>query len=216
MQTIAVIDYGMGNLRSVAKAIETVAPQHHVVVTSNADTIASADRVVCPGQGAAADCMQAIASAGLTQTIQQLIGHKPFLGICMGLQVLLTRSEENNGIDCMNVVPGQVKRFNNPLFDSAAPQSRLKVPHMGWSQVSQSSTHAMWHNIANQARFYFAHSYYCVPDNASCVYGTCHYGDEFAVALAGKNWIACQFHPEKSAADGLQLLKNFINWDGET
>ena len=212
MQRIAVIDYGMGNLRSVSKAIECVAENHEVVVTANPDVIASADRVVCPGQGAAADCMEALNKADLSESIKALIGTKPFMGICMGLQVLLTHSEENGGIECINAVPGQVKRFDHPLID--ADGVRLKVPHMGWSPVAHAKAHPMWDGIDDQARYYFAHSYYCVPDNSDRVVGGCEYGIEFAVALADKNLFACQFHPEKSARDGLQLLRNFVAWDG--
>ena len=221
MQRIAVIDYGMGNLRSVSKAIERVAQSDEVLVTADVDIIESADRVVCPGQGAAADCMAALNQAGLVAPIKALIGSKPFMGICMGLQVLLTRSEENEGIDCINVIPGDVKRFNQPLIN--AEGERLKVPHMGWSKVSQAASqstsqlnsHPMWKDIDDGARYYFAHSYYCIPDDPTSVVGRCHYGIEFAVAMAQENVFACQFHPEKSARDGLQLLRNFVAWDGK-
>ena len=212
MQRIVVIDYGMGNLRSVSKAIECVAPTDEVLVTADPELIASADRIVCPGQGAAADCMAALENAGLIEPIEQLIGSRPFMGICMGLQVLLTRSEENDGVDCMNILPGQVKRFNHPLIDSDG--NRLKVPHMGWSRVKHSQSHPMWKNIEDGARYYFAHSYYCVPDDADSVLGRCEYGIDYAVAMAQPNLFACQFHPEKSASDGLQLWRNFVEWDG--
>jgi len=214
MQRIAVIDYGMGNLRSVSKALECVAADDEVLVTADPVLIESADKVVCPGQGAAADCMAALTDAGLVETIVALIGSRPFLGICMGLQVLLTRSEENDGIDCMNLLPGQVRRFHRPLLDTDA--QRLKVPHMGWSRVSQPRSHPIWRGIDDGARFYFAHSYYCVPDDKDCVFGTCHYGVEFAVAMAAKQLFACQFHPEKSSNEGLALLRNFVEWDGAT
>jgi len=216
MQRIAVIDYGMGNLRSVSKAIECVAPNDEVLVTSNSKQIASADRIVCPGQGAAADCMAALNDAQLVEPIKAIIGTRPFMGICMGLQVLLSQSEENGGVDCMNVLPGQVKRFGRPLMSS--DHQRLKVPHMGWSEVKQtqslSQSHSMWNGISDGARFYFAHSYYCVPDDVMSVVGSCVYGNEFCVAVAAKQLFACQFHPEKSGKDGLQLLRNFVAWDG--
>lgn len=212
MQRIAVIDYGMGNLRSVAKAIESVAEQHEVVVTSNASAIETADKIVCPGQGAAADCMAALHEHQLVDLIRSMVGTVPFLGICMGLQVLLSRSEENGGVDCINCLPGKVQRFAAPLTDDTG--QRLKVPHMGWSKVRQQSSHSLWQAIPDDARFYFAHSYYCKPDNAEQVTGVCDYGHEFAVALADKNVFACQFHPEKSAKHGLQLLSNFVGWDG--
>jgi len=212
MQIIAVIDYGMGNLRSVAKAIECVADDHNVLVTSNPQEILSADKIVCPGQGAAADCMSALSNANLIEPIKQVVGTRPFLGICMGLQVLLTASDENNGVACMNIIPGHVHRFSNPLL--SADGERLKVPHMGWSKVSQTAAHPMWQGIENDARFYFAHSYYCKPKEIDAVVGSCFYGHEFSVVLAQRNLFACQFHPEKSAKDGLQLLKNFVSWNG--
>lgn len=212
MQRIAVVDYGMGNLRSVSKALEAVAPNHDVVVTSSASVIAASDKIVCPGQGAAADCMQALAAAELVDTIKNTVGQQPFFGICMGMQVLFDSSEENSGVQCMGLVPGQVKRFAQPHLDSDG--ARLKVPHMGWSKVGQ-SPHAMWHNINNDSRFYFAHSYYCVPEKTDNVAGACLYGHEFAVAIFDKNLFACQFHPEKSSDDGLQLLANFVAWDGK-
>jgi len=213
MQRIAVIDYGMGNLRSVAKAIETVAQGHDVVVTADASVINDADKIVCPGQGAAADCMSALEKAGVIEPIKQSIGTRPFLGICMGLQVLLTNSEENGGTDCIGVLPGKVQKFDSPLLDES--DHRLKVPHMGWSKVSQTVLHPLWQGIEDGARYYFAHSYYCVPDDQSQTVGMCHYGHDFSVALAADNMFACQFHPEKSARDGLQLLANFIDWDGK-
>lgn len=213
MQRIAVIDYGMGNLRSVSKAIEKVAPQDEVIVSADAAIIESADRIVCPGQGAAADCMQALNSSGLAEVVANTVSTRPFLGICMGFQVMLGRSDENNGVDCLNVVPGKVTRFAEPLMDSSTGQ-RLKVPHMGWSQVRQTRTHSLWSGIADGSRFYFAHSYYCEPDDESVVTGRCHYGHDIAISVAQKNLFACQFHPEKSAGDGLQLLKNFTQWDG--
>jgi glutamine amidotransferase len=212
MQRIAVIDYGMGNLRSVSKAIEHVAPDADVVVSANASVIQSADRIVCPGQGAAADCMAALTESGLAQTIIDTVDTRPFLGICMGFQVLLTASEENDGIDCLDVVPGRVVRFDNPLIDNQ--DQRLKVPHMGWSEVRHARDHALWSGIDDASRFYFAHSYYCVPDDENTVTGVCHYGHEIAVSVARPGLFACQFHPEKSATDGLQLLKNFSQWDG--
>lgn len=212
MQRIAVIDYGMGNLRSVSKAIEHVAPDADVVVSSDAELIQSADRIVCPGQGAAADCMAALNQSGLAQTIIDTVDTRPFLGICMGFQVLLTASEENGGVDCLNVVPGRVLRFDDPLVDKN--QHRLKVPHMGWSEVQHARDHALWSGIDDGSRFYFAHSYFCVPDDEGAVTGQCDYGVEIAVSVAKPGLFACQFHPEKSAADGLQLLKNFSQWDG--
>ena len=212
MQRIAVIDYGMGNLRSVSKAIEHVAPTADVIVSSDASVIQSADKIVCPGQGAAADCMAALTVSGLAQTIIDTVDTRPFLGICMGFQVLLSASEENDGVDCLDLIPGKVVRFDEPLYD--AQKRRLKVPHMGWSEVQHARDHALWSGISSGSRFYFAHSYYCVPDDNDAVTGLCHYGREITVSVARPGLFACQFHPEKSAADGLQLLKNFSQWDG--
>lgn len=210
MQRIAVIDYGMGNLRSVSKAIEHVAPDDEVVVSGDAQVIESADRIVCPGQGAAADCMAALLDTGLAQVVADTIHTRPFLGICMGFQVLLTASDENNGVQCLDLIPGRVTRFEEPLIDKDG--QRLKVPHMGWSEVMHTRSHPMWSGIADNSRFYFAHSYYCEPADSSVVTGRCHYGRDIAVAVAHNAMFACQFHPEKSAADGLQLLKNFTQW----
>ena len=206
------IDYGMGNLRSVAKALEHVAPEAEVVVSADAALIDSADRIVCPGQGAAADCMRALRDSGMDRVVLDTIDTRPFLGICMGLQVLLKRSAENGGVECLNVVPGQVHRFSDPLLDDSG--TRLKVPHMGWSQVRQCRGHALWADIDNDARFYFAHSFHGVPDDADSVVGDCEYGGRIDVALARPGLFACQFHPEKSARDGLQLLRNFTRWNG--
>jgi len=214
MQRIAVIDYGMGNLRSVSKAIEHVAPDDEVIVTSDASTIESADRIVCPGQGAAADCMAALHRTGMASVVAKTVTTRPFLGICMGYQVLFTRSDENAGVPCLDILPGHVKRFADPLHDTDG--GRLKVPHMGWSEVEQAKAHPLWAEIGDCSRFYFAHSYFCVPDDEATITGLCRYGHDIAVSVANNNVFACQFHPEKSAADGLQLLKNFTQWNGES
>jgi glutamine amidotransferase len=213
MNRIAVIDYGMGNLRSVSKAIEHVAPDDEIIVTGDSETIRAADKIVCPGQGAAADCMRALRENGLTEIIGDVIGSRPFLGICMGFQVLFDNSEENEGVSCLGHLPGQVRRFSEPLLD--ADGHRLKVPHMGWSQVAHSRAHPLWQGIANQSRFYFAHSYFCVPADVTLATGVCNYGQDIVVSVASDKVFACQFHPEKSADDGLQLLRNFVHWNGE-
>ena len=212
MQRIAVIDYGMGNLHSVSKAIEHVAPDDEVLVTDNESLIRSADRILCPGQGAAADCMAAINQHGLTQLLSELVLTRPFLGICMGFQVLFDYSDENGGVDCLGIVPGSVKRFANPLHTQNG--ERLKVPHMGWSKVRQAMDHPLWAGIVDESRLYFAHSYYCNPLQSDCVSGLCDYGREIAVSVAQGSVFACQFHPEKSADSGLRLLRNFVSWDG--
>lgn len=212
MQRIAVIDYGMGNLHSVSKAVEHVAPDDNVIVTDDESIIRSADRIVCPGQGAAADCMAAIVEHGLAPLLKELVSTRPFLGICMGYQVLFDHSEENGGVDCLGIVSGGVRRFASPLQSTTG--ERLKVPHMGWSKVTQALEHPLWQGVEEGSRFYFAHSYFCVPDNVAVVSGYCDYGQEIAVSVAQDSIFACQFHPEKSADNGLQLLRNFVQWDG--
>jgi glutamine amidotransferase len=204
---IAVIDYGMGNLRSVAKALAHVAPKMRVSVTADPATIKSADRVVFPGQGAARDCMRNLRRANLESVVADAFANKPFLGICMGLQVLFEVSDENNGVDCLAVIPGSVKRFER---DPARPD--MKIPHMGWNQVHHNTQHPLWNNIADGAHFYFVHSYYVVPTDPVWREGTTPYLEHFTSVVARENAFATQFHPEKSAADGLQLLANFTQW----
>lgn len=212
-KTIAVIDYGMGNLRSVSKALEYVAgTDHRVLVTDDPDIILSADRVVFPGQGAARDCMNAISEHHLNQAILGAARSKPFLGICMGLQVLMTFSEENQGTPLMGLFPGDVKRFPE-LRD--ADGMRLKIPQMGWNQVKQVSTHPLWDGIDDDSRFYFVHSYYVTSADGNDLAATSRHGVSFAAALAHENIFAAQFHPEKSQHAGLQLYDNFLRWNGE-
>jgi glutamine amidotransferase len=211
MGVIAVVDYGMGNLRSVAKALEHVAPAGtYVAVTDDAGTIERADRVVFPGQGAARDCMRAIDAHGLRGPLINAARSRPFLGMCMGLQVLLARSEENGGTDCLGLFAGSVRFFGHEGRD--AQGRSLKIPHMGWNTVTQARGHALWAGIADAARFYFVHSYYADPEDPALVAGTTDYGRTFASAIARDNVFACQFHPEKSSRDGLQLLANFVHW----
>ncbi|MFK8083024.1 MAG: imidazole glycerol phosphate synthase subunit HisH [Granulosicoccus sp.] len=212
MQRIAVIDYGMGNLHSVSKAVEHVAPDDEVIVTDDEDIIRAADRIVCPGQGAAADCMAAINEHDLATLLKDIVATRPFLGICMGYQVLFDHSDENGGVACLGIVPGTVERFANPLMTEGG--ERLKVPHMGWSEVDQARQHPLWQGIVDKSRFYFAHSYYCLPEQSSVVSGYCDYGNKIAVSIAQGSIFACQFHPEKSADNGLRLLRNFVQWNG--
>ncbi len=210
MHTIAVVDYSMGNLRSVSKAIEHVADDVRVLVTDDAKAIANAERVVFPGQGAARDCMAAIERHGLRDVILEAARNKPFLGICMGLQVLLSHSEENESTDLLDLFSGEVRRFASGMTDGGR---RLKIPHMGWSQVNQTGPHPLWNGIDDGERFYFVHSYHVDPEDASLTAATTDYGIRYTSAIARDNLFAVQFHPEKSADAGLTLLRNFILWN---
>ena len=209
-QRITVIDYGMGNLRSVAKAVEHVAGAgDEVLVTDNPALILASDRVVFPGQGAARDCMAAISDHHLNRAILEAARSKPFLGICMGQQVLLDFSEENGGTPLLGLYAGQVRRFTGGI---APDGEAMKIPHMGWNRVHQLHDHPLWQGIAQESRFYFVHSYYVDPERRELVAATTDYGVSFASAIAEGSLFAVQFHPEKSADAGLQLLKNFVNW----
>jgi len=212
---IAVVDYGMGNLRSVSKALEHVAPSKTVLVTSNPEEVANAERVVFPGQGAMPDCMRELDARGLREAVMYAAQNKPFLGICIGLQMLFEQSEEGNASG-LGLFKGIVKRFAAAdMKDSNG--NKLKVPHMGWNQVyqtknSQSQPHVLWQGIADGSRFYYVHSYYVQPENESITSGFSEYPNRFTSAIAVNNLFAVQFHPEKSASAGLQLLSNFVNW----
>lgn len=210
MKTVAIVDYGMGNLRSVAKAIEHVAPGHRVVVTADPAVLADAERIVVPGQGAMPDCMRELHDRGLAAAVVRAAAEKPFLGICIGLQMLFEHSEEGN-VAGLGLLPGRVRRFpDEAMFDSAG--ARLKVPHMGWNEVRQAAVHPLWSGIEDGARFYFVHSYYVEPVAPDVIAGSTHYGIAFTSAVARANIFAVQFHPEKSAAAGLKLLANFMHW----
>jgi glutamine amidotransferase len=211
MSKVVVVDYGMGNLRSVAKAIEHVAPEAEVRVSSVAAEIAAADRVVVPGQGAMPDCMRELAARGLRDAVIRAAAEKPFLGICVGLQMLFGHAEEGDVMG-LEVLPGRVPHF--PLAEMVAPDgSRLKVPHMGWNQVQQAEAHPLWQGIEDGARFYFVHSYYVEPESPDVIAGSTRYGIPFTSAIARANIFAVQFHPEKSAQAGLRLLANFMRWN---
>jgi glutamine amidotransferase len=207
---IAVVDYGMGNLRSVEQALRHVAGEAEVVLASTPDLIETADRVVFPGQGAMRDCMAELDARNLRQAVIDAADSKPFLGICIGLQMLFDHSEEGDAAG-LGILSGQVKRFAADLKGNDG--LRLKVPHMGWNQVAQSRPHALWDGIADQSFFYFVHSYHVVPDDAGMVVGQTDYGHSFTTAVARDNIFAIQCHPEKSARDGLQLLRNFVGWN---
>lgn len=208
-RTVAVVDYGMGNLRSVAKALEHVAPDANVQVTSDAAVIAAAERVVMPGQGAMPDCMREFSARGLREAVLKAAAGKPFLGICVGEQMLFGHAEEGN-VRGLDILPGSVPRFPRDLRDAGG--NPLKVPHMGWNEVAQTQSHALWRGIPDGARFYFVHSYFVQPDDPALTAGRTHYGIPFTSAVARANIFATQFHPEKSAEAGLALLKNFMSW----
>ncbi|EEZ80088.1 MAG: imidazole glycerol phosphate synthase subunit HisH [Candidatus Thioglobus sp.] len=203
-QTIAIVNYGMGNVRSVQKALEHVAPNDRVILTDDAKIIDSADRIVFPGQGAMGACMQALNEHNLVDIIKRCEHEKPFLGICLGLQLLFDHSEENGGTKGLSIVSGDVVRF---------PKNDLKIPHMGWNSVKQTQDHPLWHNIKDNSRFYSVHSYYVKEADHAVIAGSTDYGIDFTCAIAKDNLFAVQFHPEKSQHDGLQLLENFVNWN---
>jgi glutamine amidotransferase len=207
---IAVVDYGMGNLRSVWQALVHVADGRQVVVTADPAVVAAAERVVFPGQGAMPDCMQELEARGLRAAVLEAASSKPFLGICIGQQMLFEHSEEGD-VPGLGIFAGQVRRFSaNQMVDAAG--NKLKVPHMGWNEVTQAREHPLWQGIADGARFYFVHSYYVDPVDRNCVSGTTDYGIPFTSAVARDNIFAIQCHPEKSAQTGLALLANFIRW----
>jgi imidazole glycerol-phosphate synthase subunit HisH len=203
---IAVVDYGMGNLRSVSKALEQVAPRGEVLVTSDPRAILSAERVVVPGQGAMPDCMRQLAASGAREAVIEAARSRPFLGICIGLQMLFEHGEEGD-TPGLGLLPGRV-----PRLAVDGPQFGLKIPHMGWNEVFQVRPHALWEGIADRSRFYFVHSYYPEPSDRSITAGSCAYGVTFTCAVARDNIFAVQFHPEKSQNSGLQLLSNFVRW----
>jgi glutamine amidotransferase len=210
MNTVAIVDYGMGNLRSVAKAIEHVAADARIQVTSDPKVVAAADRVVVPGQGAMPDCMRELDARGLRGAVIEAAKARPFLGICIGLQMLFASSEEGD-VSGLGVLPGRVRRF--PHEQMVAPDGgRLKVPHMGWNEVNQAAPHALWEGIADGSRFYFVHSYYAEAGDPALIAAFSVYAFPFTCAVARDNIFAVQFHPEKSAHAGLTLLGNFMRW----
>ncbi len=212
MKSVAIIDYGMGNLHSVGKAIETVAPEVRVLITDQRERVQEADHVILPGVGAMRDCMAEIRRLGVDDWVREAVDEKPLLGICVGMQALMARSEENEGVDGIGILPGNVRYFGDDLRESDG--SRLKVPHMGWNEVMRTRDHPLWEGITDGTRFYFVHSYYVEAEGNPHVAGRCHYGVDLAAAVACPNLFAVQFHPEKSHYAGLQLLRNFLDWDG--
>ena len=212
MSSVAVIDYGMGNLHSIEKALQHANPDVDVHIVSDIEIIRQADRILFPGVGSIRDCMQALNKSGLSEVIKEVAQTKPFLGICLGMQALLTDSAENNHINCLDIFKGHVTHFPANLMDKKG--DKLKIPHMGWNQVTQ-QPHPLWKGIAQDSRFYFVHSYYVTPNNDTDTIATTDYPQPFCSALAKDNIFAVQFHPEKSQTVGLQLLKNFLSWDGK-
>ena len=216
MSTIAIIDYGMGNLYSVAKAAEYVSNANsEILVTSSAKEINRCEKVIFPGQGAAKDCMSALQRYELDQVIIDATQEKPFLGICMGMQVLMQMSEENNGVDCLGVYKGKVSNFEQHI-NLGSTKNSYKVPHMGWNTIQQEQSHPLWSGIAESSYFYFVHSYFVETEGDELICGKTDYGIKFTSVIAQDNVFAMQCHPEKSAQAGLQLLRNFIHWDGSS
>lgn len=210
--TIAVVDYGMGNLRSVSQAVKHAAQASNVdvIVTSRPEEVFAAERIVLPGQGAMPDCMRELRESGLLDAVLHAAAHKPLMGVCIGMQMLLTRSEEGP-TDGLDLIPGDVVRFQ--LEGRLQPDgSRYKVPQMGWNRVLQVQAHPMWTGIPDEAWFYFVHSYCARPRDARHSVGETDYGGRFTCAVARDNIFATQFHPEKSAAHGLALYQNFLHW----
>jgi glutamine amidotransferase len=207
-QRIAIVDYGMGNLRSVEKALAHVAPSASVAITSDPAVIRAADRVVFPGQGAMPDCMRCLSESGLGEAVREAAAAKPFLGLCIGLQMLFEHSAEGD-TPGLAILPGKVLAFARAEETRAAG---FKIPHMGWNEAWQTVPHALWRGIPDGARFYFVHSYYCAPADHSLTAAVTRYPHAFTSAIARDNIFATQFHPEKSSAAGLTLLENFSSW----
>ena len=216
MNKIVIVDLGTGNLRSVSKAVNFVSSGHDVTVTASPEEIAAADYLILPGQGAIGTWVRQINSDPvLEHTVRKRLGEGPVLGICLGLQALYDTSEENQGTRGLDILKGRVKHFSSHgQHQSTLQTGRLKIPHMGWNNVSIINDHPLWHGIEDGERFYFVHSYYVESDDRSQVAGECRYGNRFTAAAAHKNLFATQFHPEKSQRAGLKLLKNFLDWNG--
>ena len=204
MDTIAIIDYGMSNLSSVVKATKYVAPNEKVIISSDSNEINNADKIIFPGQGAAKKCMESIYDKNLSKVIKKSSQEKPFLGICMGMQVLMDHSDENNGTECLSIIEGKVEKFKSNK------NNKIKIPHMGWNKITKKKDHPIWHKIDEQSYFYFVHSYFIKPSKEDYILGETNHGKDFCSVIAKDNIIAIQGHPEKSSSAGLQFLKNFI------
>jgi glutamine amidotransferase len=212
MQSVAVIDYGASNLRSVVKALEHIASEkHEIQICNTPEAIVSADRIIFPGQGAIRQCMDSLDDIGLRQALLESLSSKPFLGLCLGLQALMDYSEEDNGTTGLGVISGKVMRF--PSGQKQANGDEYKIPHMGWNNVQQVHDHPLWNGIKSGERFYFVHSYYVQADDKDVITGMTDYIVKFTCAVSKDNLFAVQFHPEKSQRAGLQLLSNFLVWN---
>ena len=214
MNTIAVVDYGMGNLRSVAQAVihaASVVDHAEVIVTSNPQVVRDAHRVVLPGQGAMPDCMSELKASGLLEAVLDAAAKKPLFGVCVGMQMLLDHSAEGD-TPGLGLIPGEVIKFDL-AGRTQTDGSRFKVPQMGWNQVAPTQPHPLWEGVPSNSYFYFVHSFYAKPKNAAQVAAETDYGGLFACAISRDNIFATQFHPEKSAAHGLALYRNFIHWN---
>jgi imidazole glycerol-phosphate synthase subunit HisH len=211
-ETIGVIDYGMGNLHSLGKALERVSSAQRVLISYDAEELKACDKLVLPGVGGVRACMAELKRLELYEMVREQARKVPLLGICLGMQVLHEWSDENNGVPALGLIPGKVVRFPDPPADAA---ERLKVPHMGWNRVKQVNKHPIWAGVPDDSWFYFVHSYHAVPRYKKNVLGMADYGQPFAAAVAKDNIVAFQFHPEKSQAAGMTLLANFVGWDGK-
>ncbi len=207
---IVVVD-GLGNLRSVAQALRAAAPEADILVSNKPEDIDAADRIVLPGQGAMRDCMRSLRESGAEEALLRAVKNRPVMGVCVGEQMLFDTSEENEGTPGLGLLPGKVVRFQ---LDGKLQSdgSRFKVPQMGWNRVRQTRAHPLWDGVEDGSYFYFVHSYYAAPEEANDTIGEADYGGMYACAVARDNLVATQFHPEKSAAAGLRLYRNFINW----
>lgn len=209
MTKIALLDYGMGNLHSVSKALTNVGAE--VSITNDPKVVAAADKIVFPGVGAMRDCMIGMREAGIDDVVRKAIFNKPVMAICVGMQALFEQSSENGGTECLGILDGNVEAFDPSWKDKQG--ATIKVPHMGWNTITElESNHPLWHGIEDNAHFYFVHSYYCAPNDNSQVAAICDYGQPFCASIIKDNLFATQFHPEKSHTAGLQLLKNFVDW----
>lgn len=209
MTKVALLDYGMGNLHSAGKALASVGAD--VSITRDPNVIKAADKILFPGVGAMRDCMAEVQSTGISDAVKDAVFNKPVMAICVGMQALFQHSEENGGVDCLGILGGTVKRFQDSWVDNDSQP--IKIPHMGWNTISgMDLAHPLWQGIEDNTHFYFVHSYYCEPSDTNIVAATCDYGVKFCASVIQDNLFATQFHPEKSHTAGLQVLKNFVTW----